>query len=200
MHTKTIALAAAALLIAGCDFKANVYPMTAQQAYDTLAAAPLPSENGPFGKLDVSASGEGNGVVRWVSSSGVRFCEADIAPEGADKSRINVFCDGPGEGAATGMMQAMYRSAIIEHIDATLRGRAYDPNKARGETATLWPKDTRQADGSIGAAAGEALKMDREMHRELQEAQASQEEYESSAQTRGDINFRPGEPMVNVAR
>jgi hypothetical protein len=201
MNCKFFAVTAASLLLAGCDFKANVYPMTAQQAYDKLVAAPLPSEHGPFGKLDVSPSGEGNGTVRWVSSYGTRFCEANIVPEGADKSRINVFCDGPGEGAATGMMQAMYRSAIIEHIDATLNGRPYDPAKAHGETATLWPNDPRQADGSIGAAAGEALKMDQEMHQAIQEQQAAQANSPAQpSSSNQDVNFKPGQPMVDVSK
>src|SRR4051794_11281189 len=98
MNCKFFAIGAASVLVAGCDFKANVYPLTSSQAYDKLVAAPMPSEHGPFGKLDVSPSGQGNGTVRWASSYGTRFCEANIAPEGAEKSRISVFCDGPGEG------------------------------------------------------------------------------------------------------
>jgi hypothetical protein len=200
MNSKFFAVAAASLLVAGCDWKANVYPMTTQQAYDKLVAAPLPSEHGPFGKLDVGPSGHGNGAVQWVSSFGTRFCEANIVAEGADKSRINVFCDGPGEGAATGMMQAMYRNAIIEHIDATLKGRAYDPRKAQGETATLWPDDPRQSDGSIGAAAGEALKMDRDMHkmqRDMAEQQAADAERRAREHVNDGVNFKPGQPMID---
>ena len=191
----------ASLLAAGCDLGGNIYSMASQQAYDKLVAAPVSWDGkGPFGKLDVSPGGDGNGTVRWSSSYGTRFCEANIVPEGIDKSRINVFCDGPGEGAATGMMQAMYRSAIIEHIDATLKGRPYDPYKARGETASRWPKDPRQADGSIGAAAGEALKMDRDMHKMQQEMEAesaADSEREAQERVNAGVNFRPGEPMVN---
>jgi hypothetical protein len=207
MKYRLFGVAVVALLTSACDWKANVYPMTPQQVYDKLVAAPLPGEHGPFGKLDVSPSGEGNGIVRWASSLGTRFCEANIVPEGADKSRINVFCDGPGEGAATGMMQAMYRAAIIEHIDATLKGRPYDPRKALGETATLWPNDPRQADGSLGAAAGEALKMDQEMHQDIREGEAEQANATAEAAERAreesvhqDVNFKPGQPMVDVRK
>jgi hypothetical protein len=199
MKTKLFALAGVALLVSGCDWKANVYALPPQQVYDKLLAASVSWDGkGPFGKLDVSPEGEGNGTVRWTSSSGTRFCEANIVPEGTDKSRINVFCDGPGEGAATGMMQAMYRSAIIEHIDATLRGRPYDARKAQGETATLWPDDPRQADGSIGAASAEALKMDREM-REAQ-ANAEQAREEAPPPQQQDVNFKPGQPMINPSK
>jgi hypothetical protein len=40
--------------------------------------------------------------------------------------------------------------------------------------------------------------MDREMHQQLQEAEASQPQ--SSTQSQEGVNFRPGEPMVNVGR
>lgn len=195
MKRRFFALAASSLLVAGCDWKANVYPMTTQQAYDKLVAAALPAKNGPFGSLDVSPSGAGNGIVRWVSSIGTRYCEANIVPKGQDKSRINVFCDGPGEGAAAGMMQGMYRSAIIEHIDATLNGRPYDPDKARGETATMWPNDPRQADATIVGAAGEAIKMDQEA-REAREQEANTSAApETSSQ---EVNIKPGQPMLNL--
>lgn len=195
---KAILAATGMLLLSGCDFKGNVYAMTPQQAYDKLAAASVSWDGkGPFGKLDVSPSGQGDGTVRWSSAYGTRFCEANIVPEGTDKSRINVFCDGPGEGAATGMMQAMYRSAIIEHIDATLKGRPYDVEAARGSTAGMWPADPRQSDGSIGAAAGEALKMDQDMHQQIAniEAQASQE-----PKPQPNVNFQPGQPMMDVSK
>jgi hypothetical protein len=195
------ALPFASLLVAGCDLGGNVYAMPSQQVYDKLSSASVSWDGkGPFGKLDVSPGGDGSGTVRWSSSYGTRFCEANIVPEGTDKSRINVFCDGPGEGAATGMMQAMYRSAIIEHIDATLKGRPYDRRKALGETASTWPKDPRQADGSIGAAAGEALKMDRDMHKAISEMDNMSDQMEAERQARranGDVNFKPGQPMVN---
>jgi hypothetical protein len=202
MKYKLFAVTLAGLLASGCDLKGNVYAMTPQQAYDKLAAAPVSWDGkGPFGKLDVSPSGQGNGTVRWSNSYGTRFCEATVLAEGTDKSRIDVFCDGPGEGAATGMMQAMYRSAIIEHIDATLKGRQYDPRKAQGETATMWPSDTRQADASMGAAAGEALKMDQEMHQSLKQAEAESQQLEAErAQQQQGVNFKPGEPMVDVSK
>ena len=189
-------------LLAGCDMKGNVYALTPQQTYDKLVAAPVSWDGkGPFGKLDVSPGGDGNGTVRWKSSYGTRFCEANIVPEGTDKSRINVFCDGPGEGAATGMMQAMYRKAIIEHIDATLKDRPYDARKAQGETATMWPDDARQADGSIGAASSEALKMDRDMHQMINDADNHEAEAAAEAAQRANgVNFKPGEPMINPSK
>lgn len=206
MNAKWFGIAAAGLLVSACDFKGNVYAMAPQQAYDKLVAAPVSWDGkGPFGKLDVSPSGQGDGTVRWSNSGGRRFCEANIKPEGADKSRIDVFCDGPGEGAATGMMQAMYRSAIIEHIDATLKGRQYDVQLAQGATAASWPEDSRQADGSMGAAAGEALRMDAEMHKDIREAEAASQQMEAEAaantqQSAQGVTFEPGQPMINVSK
>ena len=70
---------------------------------------------------------------------------------------------GAGAGAAAGMLMAMKRKALIEHIDATLDKRPYEFKLAQGSTASGWPQDARQADGSLGAAMGGALKMERDI-------------------------------------
>ena len=190
-------------LAAACDFKGNVYPMTPQQAYDKLVAAPIErSGKGPFGTMDISASGDGNGTVRWGNGY-VTLCEANITPEGADKSRIMAYCGAGGEGAAAGISQGLERKALIEHIDAALRGRPYDPKLAYGTTAGLWPDDPRQADASFGAAAGEALKMDRDMHKAISDMDNMSDEMEAQREARranGDVNFKPGQPMIDPSK
>jgi hypothetical protein len=200
MTYRMIVLVGLGLLTAACG-QGNIYSVTPQEAYDKLVAAPVtPSGKGPFGMLDVSAHGDGANTVRWTSDFGPPLCEANITPEGAAKSKIMVYCGGGGEGAATGMMQAMHRNAIIEHIDATLSGRAYDPQLALGSTAGSWPDDPRQADGSYGAAVGSALKMQRDTEREIQDMdrQAQLDRDEEAAHRRAQgVNFKPGEPMVD---
>ena len=205
MRTTFLGAAALALLTAGCG-QGNLYPLPADQAYARLVDAKIvPSGKGPFGKLHVVASGDGTSIVRWtVSEAGVKLCEANIAPEG-DKSRITAFCDGGGEGAATGMMQNMNRNAIIEHIDATLNGRNYDPRLAMGSTASGWPKDPRQADSSFGGAATAALKMERDMKRDIREMEQMQAEDRAEAEQRraeiegrGGANYDPSKPAVDL--
>ena len=203
MNYKLFLVPAVSLLTAACDFKGNVYPMTSQQAYDKLVAAPIErSGKGPFGTMDISASGDGSGTVRWGNGF-ITMCEANITPEGTDKSRIMAYCGAGGEGAAAGITQALHRKAIIEHIDSALRGRPYDPKLAYGTTAGLWPDDPRQADGSFGAAAGEALKMDRDMHKAIAEMDNMADEMEAqraAKRANGDVNFKPGQPMIDPSK
>ena len=202
MTYKLFAVAAASLLTSACDFKGNLYSMTPQDAYAKLVAAPLErSGKGPFGMLEVSASGDGSGTVRWGTGYGPALCEANITPEGADKSRIMAYCGAGGEGAAAGMYQAMNRKAVIEHIDAVLKGRAYDFKAAQGATAALWPDDPRQADGSLGAASTEALKMERETHQMINDAdQFEAERAAKEAQRSEGVTFKPGQPMIDPSR
>ena len=147
----------------------NVYAMTQAEAYQKLRAAPVEKGNtGVFGKLETSVSGNGDSKVYW--NAGGNHCEAEITPDGG-KSRIMAFCGGgsASDGAAAGMVSGMHRRALIEHIDAALDGRAFDPRKAQGETAARWPSDARQPDGSYGTMVGDALKMDRDMHKAIRE-------------------------------
>ena len=202
MKYRLFAAAAVALLASACDFKGNVYSMTPQQAYDKLVAAPIErSGKGPFGKLDVSASGDGSATVRWGTGYGEALCEANIAPEGADKSRIMAYCGSGGEGAAAGMFQALIRKAVIEHIDSALKGRPYDFKAGQGATAALWPDDPRQADGSIGAASTEALKMERETHQMINDADKLEAEMAAKAAQRTEgVTFKPGQPMIDPSK
>ena len=177
----------------------NVYAMTPTQVYAALRAAPLEQGNGmPFGNLDTSVSGNGENVVYWNASGShaAKHCEANITPEGTDQSRITAFCGGggAGDGAAAGMVSAMDRKALIEHIDAALDKRPYDVRLAQGSTASGWPSDARQADGSLGTAMGDALKMDRDMQKMINEAEGGM----ATAQAQRGVQFQPGKPMVNV--
>lgn len=191
------------LLAAGCNLGGNVYPMAPQQAYDMLVAAPIErSGKGPFGTLDISAGGDGSGTIHWGNGS-VTLCEADITPEGPDKSRIMAYCGAGGEGAAAGIAQGLRRKALIEHIDSVLRGRAYNPRLAYGATAGSWPDDPRQADSSYGAAATEALKMDRDMHKAISEMDNMADDMEAqrvAKRANGDVNFKPGQPMIDPSK
>lgn len=189
--------------------EANVYAMTPAEVYAALRAAPVePGGQGVFGRLDTKVSGNGDNAVYWNASgshAGIR-CEANITPEGSDKSRLTAFCGGggAGSGAAAGMLSAMNRKALIEHIDATLDKRPYDAKLAQGSTASGWPSDARQADGSLGTAMGDALKMEQEMMKlgrdlDAERASSNQEYAEKIARAKAHsgVQFRPGQPMVN---
>ena len=208
MKYRVIVVSALAVLMAACG-PGNVYKMTTQEAYDKLVAAPVDhTPKGPFGVHEVVAGGDGSTTVHWSAAGGFggNLCEANLSPEGADKTKVMVYCGGGGEGAAAGMMQNMYRNAIIEHIDATLKGRAYEYQAAQGSTASSWPNDPRQADASMAGAAVDALKMEHEMRQDMKnyERDAEQDRLEQEAKRRaaGDpnVNFKPGEPMIDPSR
>lgn len=206
MKTKLFCVTALGLLTTACG-QGNLYPMPADQAYAKLVDAKIErSGKGPFGTLAIAAVGDGSGTIKYmVSDAGMKMCEANIAAEG-DKSRITAFCDRGGEGAAAGMTQNLMRSRLIEHIDATLKGREFDPRLALGSTAGSWPKDPRQPNGSIGAAATEALKMERDMKRDLKEMEEAQAVSDAEAAERAKqaeahkgVTFQPGKPMIQTS-
>lgn len=205
MKYRICGTAIAGLLVSGCDLKGNIYAVTPQQAYDKLVAAQItPSQTSPFIMLNTSVDGDGSSTVRWHAGGTFAAveCEANLAPEGTDKTRVTTHCGGTaGDGASNGMALGMMRNRLIEHIDATLEGRAFDPNLAMGATAGTWPDDPRQADASLATAAGDALKMDQDMHQMIAEVDnASAQMTAQAAQQAQGVNFKPGEPMVNVAR
>jgi len=209
MKTKLLGVTALGLLTAACG-QGNLYPMTPDEAYAKLLTAKLkPSgKTGPFYMLPITVSGDGSSTVRWKQAeTGLVLCEANVTAEGADKSRITAFCGAGGEGAAAGMTQAMNRKALIELIDATLRGRPYDQQKAMGSTAAGWPKDERQADASLGGAATEALKMQRDIQKMQKEADEFRDQERAEALQRAEeakahegVTIKPGQPMIDVSK
>lgn len=180
--------------------EANVYPMTVADTYARLTSAKVEaSGKGPLGNREISISGNGSSTIYWKAGGtfSTTRCQADLTPEGSSKTRITAYCDGGdiSGGAANGMLQGMMRKRMIEHIDSTLDGRPYDQQKAMGASATGWPDDVRQPNGSFGAAVNEAVKMDRDMKKMIGEMektgkqmrQAQEMEYRSrstSAATR----------------
>jgi len=187
--------------------EANVYPMAPDEVYQALRSAPVAKGNGsPFGNLDSSVSGNGDTVIYWNATgahASIR-CEATIAPEGADKSRMTAFCGGGGasDGAAAGMVSAMNRKRLIEHIDATLDKRSYDARLAQGSTASGWPSDARQPDGSYGTAVVGALKMEQEikqMTRELEKVNARREADSAYTSVHAGVQYQAAKPMVDLS-
>ena len=185
--------------------EANVYAMAPAEVYKILRSAPVkPGGQGVFGRLDTLVSGNGDSVVYWNASGShaAIHCEATIGPEGADKSRLTAFCGGggAGDGAAAGMVSAMHRKALIEHIDATLDKRAYDAHLAQGSTASGWPSDARQADGSYGTAVAGALKMERDIKQMERDYEKDKAASDAIASAHAGVQFKPGKPMVNPNR
>jgi hypothetical protein len=170
-------IAAGGVYMHGPIGEANVYAMPAEQAYEKLATTNIePSGTGPFGRLDTVTSGDGKSSVTWTASGAhARIkCSATITPAEA-QSRVDVSCGGggPSDGAAGGMLMKLTRNALIEHIDSTLTGRAYDPVLARGPTAGRWPEDVVHHAGYAEAVS--------QAHEMSAETQAMTEEIDQAA-------------------
>jgi hypothetical protein len=145
---------------------ANVYDMPAEIAYQKLVAAKVePSGTGPFGRLDTTVSGSGQSTVEFSASGSMAalHCVATIVPEDTGKTRVDASCDGggAGNGAANGLFLKQIRNGFIELLDATLKDRAYDPERAQGATAARWPEDVIDH-GDFNSAVSEAQRMDAE--------------------------------------
>ena len=177
---RILLLATGMLLVSACGGEGNVYDLRTDEAYRKLRDTKVATDgNAIFGRLATSASGDGAGTIKWrpSGSSVGQFCEANIVPEGETKSRITAYCgsDSPyGGDAASGMLYNMNRMAVIEHIDAALRNRPFNREKAMGLTAARWPKDPRQGDATLKHATEEALKMQRETEQAIKDAEAGQ--------------------------
>lgn len=165
----------AAALVGGWFFLSpytptNVYAMTPADAHAKLMA-PIETGggNGPYDRMTVYPSGDGTGEVQWdtgMKGSGAG-CTIIIRPYEGDRSQLEMTCPNVGEGAAAGLATTLRRNKMIELADATLVGRDYNPDLARGATASKWPKDSVDH-GTIFDAQSQALQMDAEMRRDLQ--------------------------------
>lgn len=176
---------------------ANVYALAPAEAYAKLRAAPIKNDGkSAFGTVSYTVSGDGESKIYWNGSQ----CEAEITPEGADKSRIMAFCNGgsASDGAAAGMVSGMQRKALIEHIDAALTGRPFDVRLAQGSTASGWPSDARQPDGSYGTMVGGALTMERNLKQMERDIDKLEKAPRVEAGSSPNVQFQPGKPMVNV--
>lgn len=159
---------------------ADVYAMPVSDAYAKLTAVDFGSLSKGEAALDTTKTATGNGSdkVTWTQAGDMaRFeCAIDLKalPEDRDQTHVTVTCKGggAGEGAAAGLVHNMRRKAVIERIDATLTGRAYDPKRARGSTAARWPGDG--VEGNYVQMAGDALKMEADIKRDIREMEAEE--------------------------
>jgi hypothetical protein len=124
----------------------NVYAMDSLDVVSRLARVKVePSNNGPFGRLDFSARRQGSRKVIWTAtgSHAHRRCEIEVTPVEPGSSRVDINCRGasPSSGVVAGLETSYTRKRAIELIDATLRGREYDPRLAQGSTAWGWPDE-----------------------------------------------------------
>ncbi|WP_315763645.1 hypothetical protein [Sphingomonas sp. Y38-1Y] len=156
----------------------NIYPVAPEAAYAKLMEPVKTGDgDGPYDRLEVYPSGNGKSEVRWdtgMKGSG-RGCTILIAPVEGGRTQLDMTCPNIGEGAAAGLTTVMRRNKMIELADATMTGRAYDAERARGATAAKWPKDDVEH-GTIFDAQSEAFQMQAEEMRSLREMEKAEAE------------------------
>ena len=135
-------VAASALALVGCG-KPDVYPISLRDAYTRLHVVEIPpSGDGPFFRLNTAVSGNGADEVVWAASGSMAMhtCTMTLSKIAAESTHVTVTCDGgsAGSGAAAGMEHNMIRNRVIEMVDATLKGRAFNPDLAAGSTAVSY--------------------------------------------------------------
>lgn len=157
---------------------ADVYPVKPAEAYARLAGGKMPStygNGGVFYALEPSISGNGSDTVT-VDATGSHAsirCTVSIAPEGDAKSKLAVSCGGgsASDGAVAGLVTNSLRRRFIEWVDATMRGRAFDPNSTA--VSTGWPDDV-VPHGNVLSATQDAIRMDAEARRAAAESAGRQ--------------------------
>lgn len=117
---------------------ADEFALSRAQVYERLAAAPLhaalphAARDGAFHGLPVNVHGDGLADLRW--DSGGQACTLKLTRLAEASTRVAVACTGV-DSASAGHL----RDRVIELAEATLTGRAFNPQKADGATAYRWP-------------------------------------------------------------
>ncbi len=183
---------------------ADEYPLSVADTYQRLSHANLTpgGGEGPFGRLTASVTGNGENTVEWTAHGSMAgfSCALHLNPIAATSTKVAVSCDGggAGSGAATGMLNTMIRDAVIEMVDATLNGRAYDAEKAKGATAYRWPEDVVHHAG-MREAVGDAVKMQADLADEQakmeQERKADDVAREAATNGQPTIDTAPANPQ-----
>jgi hypothetical protein len=182
---------------------ADVYAIPVTEAYEklnTIQFEPM-GEGQKVLHTERSITGDGPDKLIWSEHGDMAALRCELAlaplPDDAKQTHVTVNCQGggAGEGAAAGMVHNMQRNRVIEHVDAALTGRPFDPKRIES-TASGWPGDG--VDGSFTTAVSTAIKMDaetRQMEREMKrdEAQwrAAQEQTQAPATPPGPQSTAP---------
>lgn len=155
---------------------ADVYPVPVATAYQTLSTVKFEPPSDGATALHVTNEISGNGVdkVIWTEKGDLATYRCDLKlaalPRDAGQTHVFVTCSGSGagDGAAVALTKS-HRNAVIEHVDAALRGRPFDAARA-DITAYRWPGEG--VDGSADTATGQTQKADPATRKAAREAQA----------------------------
>lgn len=178
------------------------YPVPIGTARELLASAPLPSEVLLFGNGKARLSREADGL-RWSvgAPNDPMVVKAGLSPDGASTDvRLSITmprATPPYAGVLkSDLGQEIAHSALEEHVDAVLGGRAYDPMRTMLKSA-----QRLQAKPEAMKQFGESLRQEMiaahdHVRRDLETAHAP------SVDATGDRALRPDpkttEPMIKL--
>lgn len=135
---------------------ADVFPMPRAQVYARLDRPTLPT-GAPFSQGSPEITGNGVDRVTWTAPGYVaQTCALALTAVGDKATRVAVSCGHDGDDSLTSMVTGEERNAVIEAVTANLTDRAYDPVRARGQTAWRWPADPVHH-ASMAAAVGDNI-------------------------------------------
>lgn len=120
-------LGCALYLAPGLGAPHDVYPAAPAAIYRVLDAMPvLSADDGPMGAHPIDKHGDHRAAITWTGGArGAIGCTATLSPIGGAQTRVELRCT--VAGAADPAAVARARIGMIEQIDATLRGRPYNP-------------------------------------------------------------------------
>jgi hypothetical protein len=155
---------------------ADVYPVPVATAYQTLSTIKFEPPGDGATSLHVTREISGNGIDKVIGTEkgdlATHRCDLKLAapPGDAGQTHVTIACSGSGvgDGAAADLARKRHRNAVIEHVDAALRGRPFDAARA-DITAYRWPGEG--VDGGTDTAAGQAQKADAATRKAARETQ-----------------------------
>jgi len=148
---------------------ADVFDLAPVAAYQKLHGGKVPRGKAyPYATI---ISGNGSDKIMLTSEEEWNpRCTVSIKPEGDKRSRLAVSFndDSVSEETSHGLSMESARKRCIEWVDATLTDRKYNPQRAKGGTASGWPADV--VDHHIERATPKDLERQREMQKWRDEA------------------------------
>jgi hypothetical protein len=183
MRKFLFAFVMAGLLAACGDGKS--YPISANDVTNKLLASKPPMFVFGSSGANVMVTQGAGGAVRWTvlqSGKQVMRLVATITPDGDNASSVAVSVEPPDNDAKTAIgknlaenpaIVNLYRSAMVEQIDARLNNREFDMSKIRGQMAAAAIATMPKIQQSAMQAAQDSSEMERDMRQ-----RAADEAYE----------------------
>ena len=154
-------------------------------AQTLLAQADLRKGRAPFGRLDVELTAPSDNEIRYAASGTFATidCRAKLTAVGERGIDVATDCSrtAPSDGAAAGTGAAITRIAFAEYVASVLGKRPYNDAKVSNASAGAVFKN-------LGTMQKDALKMQRDMQKSIDEGNAASADDEPADYDAGEYN------------